>query len=203
MTTAIPTGGSTYCCVASFALAGRIAAIPNPRALRRWLVSRQVRPPPPDSDDSDSSDDGAEEDQAPEQDMGGFQGRIGKDCDACYSFWCSAALKVGPVAYVPSCRTKGRLTYQARSFSNRHIPCYDPNWIEHGCTSASTRCTAASRDSLEQRQVSQTPSILLGPATYPGINLLLTFRFLLRHTRRVPQLPRAGRARDRRAARPR
>lgn len=92
-------GGATYCCVASFALAGRVSHIPNPRALRRWLVSRQVRPPvrPPPSEDSDDEDDdegdGAD---AEEKEMAGFQGRIGKDTDACYSFWCQGALKVGP-----------------------------------------------------------------------------------------------------------
>ena len=30
---------------------------------------------------------------------GGFCGRTGKDADACYCFWCGAALQVGPFGY--------------------------------------------------------------------------------------------------------
>lgn len=88
-------GGTTYCCVASFALASRLSSLPNARSLRRWLVSRQVRPPVPAPDsDSEESEEGDDEEPVEVKEMAGFQGRIGKDTDACYSFWCSAALKV-------------------------------------------------------------------------------------------------------------
>lgn len=73
--------------------------IRNPEALLRWLVNRQVRPPPFSPDDSDESDaedtpQSLSEGNILIDDSAGFQGREGKDTDACYSFWCSASLKV-------------------------------------------------------------------------------------------------------------
>lgn len=103
------TGGMTYCAVASYSLASRLQSIPNSKNLLRWLVDRQVVPPPPpiDSDDEESdADDSTPETStninSPEivvdthsfRGVAGFQGRSGKDSDACYSFWCTAAIKV-------------------------------------------------------------------------------------------------------------
>lgn len=97
-------GGMTYCAVASYSLASRLHSIPNPDSLLRWLVDRQVPPPPPSatacSEDSlDEEEDIAvasilKEEDVPVKGIAGFQGRIGKDSDACYSFWCTAAIKV-------------------------------------------------------------------------------------------------------------
>lgn len=63
-------GGSTYCVVAALCLAGRLHVLSEPERTVRWLLARQ-------------------------QNGGGFQGRIEKDQDVCYSFWCGAALHVG------------------------------------------------------------------------------------------------------------
>lgn len=71
-------GGTTYCALASLALAAaRPDAPPSatlPPATRdlalRWLISKQ------------------------RDDAGGFCGRTEKVADACYSFWCGAALAV-------------------------------------------------------------------------------------------------------------
>ncbi|KAG9013568.1 hypothetical protein FRB90_005882 [Tulasnella sp. 427] len=65
-------GGSTYCCIASLALAS--STFPQAQlsddekeGTIRWLTQRQT---------------------------GGFQGRTEKTQDACYSFWCGAALNI-------------------------------------------------------------------------------------------------------------
>ena len=63
-------GGSTYCAVASLSLANKLDTIHNPEHLLSWLTARQ------------------------QQKQGGFNGRIEKDEDACYSFWCGASLKI-------------------------------------------------------------------------------------------------------------
>lgn len=68
-------GGTTYIAIASLQLASQL---PNASYLLsplerestiRWLLRNQ-------------------------HDSGGFSGRTGKDADACYCFWCGAALKV-------------------------------------------------------------------------------------------------------------
>lgn len=65
-------GGSTYCCIASLALASstypeaRLSEAEKEKTIR-WLTQRQT---------------------------GGFQGRTEKTQDACYSFWCGAALSI-------------------------------------------------------------------------------------------------------------
>ena len=68
--------------------------LPHPEDTLHWLVSRQVPPPPPkpasESSDSDDEEEVAEP-KPVRKPMAGFQGRIGKDTDACYSFWCTAA----------------------------------------------------------------------------------------------------------------
>jgi len=58
-------GGSTYCAVASLHLMGRLHELPKRDALIRWCLERQIT---------------------------GFQGRINKDPDTCYSFWIGASL---------------------------------------------------------------------------------------------------------------
>ncbi|WFD32369.1 protein geranylgeranyltransferase type I [Malassezia sp. CBS 17886] len=62
-------GGSTYCCVAALALAGRLHELTRRPQLEAWLLARQV----PGS---------------------GFQGRLEKPQDACYSFWCGASAQI-------------------------------------------------------------------------------------------------------------
>lgn len=85
-------GGMTYCSIAAYSLASRISSLKRPEAAVRWLVSRQVSPPARNStDDSEEEEQAVEEDRIP---VAGFQGRIGKDTDACYSFWCTASLQV-------------------------------------------------------------------------------------------------------------
>lgn len=71
-------GGTTYIAIASLYLAPRLGQEPPLTAGERqstihWLLQNQ--------------------DQS-----GGFCGRTGKDADACYCFWCGAALQVGDVA---------------------------------------------------------------------------------------------------------
>ncbi|PKI85384.1 hypothetical protein MVES_000306 [Malassezia vespertilionis] len=62
-------GGSTYCVLASLALANRLENLPNKRRLQCWLLSRQVS-------------------------SSGFQGRPEKEPDTCYSFWCGASTMI-------------------------------------------------------------------------------------------------------------
>lgn len=88
-----PKGGTTYCAIASFSLASRISSILRAEAVLRWLVDRQTTPPEHVVDED--SDCEAEVDR-PAEEVAGFQGRIGKDTDACYSFWCTASIKVRP-----------------------------------------------------------------------------------------------------------
>jgi geranylgeranyl transferase type-1 subunit beta len=72
-------GGTTYCALAALQLAeasgraGSNATLTSKerRDTIRWLLSNQ-----------DAS-------------TGGFSGRTGKPADACYCFWCGAALEVG------------------------------------------------------------------------------------------------------------
>lgn len=86
-------GGTTYCSIASYALASRLPALPHQSATIRWLVGRQTAPAPCgyDTDESDTVEIQASRVTRP---VAGFQGRIGKDPDACYSFWCKASLRV-------------------------------------------------------------------------------------------------------------
>ncbi|KAH3757593.1 protein geranylgeranyltransferase type I beta subunit [Pelomyxa schiedti] len=58
-------GGSTYCAVASLALMGELQRLPRRSELLQWLLDRQVS---------------------------GFQGRINKPADTCYSWWIGATL---------------------------------------------------------------------------------------------------------------
>ncbi|ORY92956.1 terpenoid cyclases/protein prenyltransferase alpha-alpha toroid [Leucosporidium creatinivorum] len=91
-----PQGGFTYCSIACYHLSSRLASFPNSARHLRWLVDRQVRPPPRSADDvsDEESDDEEQSEQGEPKDMAGFQGRSGKDTDACYSFWMTAALRL-------------------------------------------------------------------------------------------------------------
>lgn len=59
-------GGQTFCCIASLSLCDALELVDLER-LHEWLLERQ-----------DSS--------------GGFNGRPGKTCDACYAWWIGASL---------------------------------------------------------------------------------------------------------------
>jgi len=58
-------GGSTYCAVAALHLMGKLDLLPRKKQLIQWCVERQIS---------------------------GFQGRINKLADTCYSFWIGATL---------------------------------------------------------------------------------------------------------------
>eukprot|EP01114_Cavostelium_apophysatum_P012272 TRINITY_DN2724_c0_g1_i1.p1 TRINITY_DN2724_c0_g1~~TRINITY_DN2724_c0_g1_i1.p1 ORF type:complete len:359 (+),score=39.71 TRINITY_DN2724_c0_g1_i1:58-1077(+) len=58
-------GGSTYCAIAALRMLGRLDDLPNKEKLIQWCVERQIS---------------------------GFQGRINKPADSCYSFWIGATL---------------------------------------------------------------------------------------------------------------
>jgi len=60
-------GGSTYCALATLSLIEKLDALPHKDKLIQWLLERQVS---------------------------GFQGRINKDPDTCYSFWVGSSLKI-------------------------------------------------------------------------------------------------------------
>lgn len=60
-------GGSTYCGVSALCLSGTLNLLPRKEQLIKWLTQRQV---------------------------GGFQGRVGKPPDSCYSFWIIASLQI-------------------------------------------------------------------------------------------------------------
>lgn len=79
----------TYCSIASFSLASKIDSLQRPEAAIRWLVSRQTLPPVREPDEDEEV-----EEAKGKENVAGFQGRIGKDTDACYSFWCTASLRV-------------------------------------------------------------------------------------------------------------
>lgn len=58
-------GGSTYCAIAALTLMGKLDSLENKESLIRWLLERQIS---------------------------GFQGRVEKVADTCYSWWVGAAL---------------------------------------------------------------------------------------------------------------
>ncbi|KAI9503394.1 hypothetical protein GGI25_001828 [Coemansia spiralis] len=60
-------GGHLYCCIASLALMGRLDALPDRSRTLRWAVFRQ---------------------------NDGYQGRMNKAPDACYSFWVGASVEM-------------------------------------------------------------------------------------------------------------
>jgi len=60
-------GGSTYCAIAALELMGRLNELPQKELLIQWCINRQTS---------------------------GFQGRINKIPDSCYSFWIGGTLKI-------------------------------------------------------------------------------------------------------------
>eukprot|EP00929_Paragymnodinium_shiwhaense_P031196 TRINITY_DN17538_c0_g1_i2.p1 TRINITY_DN17538_c0_g1~~TRINITY_DN17538_c0_g1_i2.p1 ORF type:complete len:371 (-),score=49.55 TRINITY_DN17538_c0_g1_i2:337-1449(-) len=62
-----PHGGCTYCALAALTMMGRLHALPCKDLLMNWCVKRQLF---------------------------GFQGRIEKDTDSCYSFWVGGSLQL-------------------------------------------------------------------------------------------------------------
>jgi geranylgeranyl transferase type-1 subunit beta len=64
--------GSTYCCIAALSMLGDLSEGNDDTV--RWLVNRQV-----------ATDD---------EEKGGFNGRVNKPADTCYSFWVGGALDV-------------------------------------------------------------------------------------------------------------
>lgn len=98
-----PQGGSTYCVIAAMSLVHGLGDNLPAYELEEtigWLASRQTEyVPESDDEDTDDAEDADADDTATEEQhiqgpVAGFQGRPGKDPDACYSFWCSAALSV-------------------------------------------------------------------------------------------------------------
>jgi len=83
-------GGVTYCAVAALQLMDRGGEVKHPEELKHWLLRRQI---------------------------GGFQGRVNKAEDTCYSFWVGASLQMldgshsfidpEPLAlFIETCKTK-------------------------------------------------------------------------------------------------
>lgn len=60
-------GGSTYCAIASLVMMNRLHLLDRPEDTIKWLLKRQIS---------------------------GFQGRINKSADTCYSFWIGASLSI-------------------------------------------------------------------------------------------------------------
>lgn len=82
-------GGSTYCAISAYSLAGAVEHRFSQRDRRRlvsWLVARQG--------EQGTSAGGEDEDEDDAAGGGGFNGRINKPQDSCYSFWCGATLAV-------------------------------------------------------------------------------------------------------------
>jgi geranylgeranyl transferase type-1 subunit beta len=74
-------GGSTYCAVAALELMGRLHELPRKDKLIKWCIERQIS---------------------------GFQGRINKPADTCYSFWIGATLGIfGKVDLIEFTNLKG------------------------------------------------------------------------------------------------
>ncbi|PIA16318.1 terpenoid cyclases/Protein prenyltransferase [Coemansia reversa NRRL 1564] len=81
-------GGLLYCCVASLALMGRLDSLPDRHRTLQWALFRQC---------------------------GGYQGRINKTADVCYSFWVGASVELlggrdlvdvsALVSFIQSCET--------------------------------------------------------------------------------------------------
>jgi len=106
--------GPTYCAIACYKLCGRIKQIENKKSLLRWLINLQQQQPIPTSSsassssssgstpcssiesrsDDDHDDDDDESASVMDHECAGFQGRVNKPLDACYSFWSLGALKV-------------------------------------------------------------------------------------------------------------
>lgn len=81
--------------LASFALLERLEDAQTDEEAEetiRWLVDRQGELPPIEVSSSSQLD--SSNTHPPKTAVAGFQGRIGKPLDACYSFWCTAGLTI-------------------------------------------------------------------------------------------------------------
>lgn len=92
-------GGTTYTALASLFLAPRDSTDPpitsaERQSTVRWLLSNQLE-------------------------SGGFSGRTGKEADACYCFWCGAALQV----FFVGISFLSRADYKINTDSGRKTPC--------------------------------------------------------------------------------
>ncbi|KAH8916590.1 terpenoid cyclases/Protein prenyltransferase [Atractiella rhizophila] len=86
-------GGYTYCCLAALSILSSLHRLPCPENTLRWLVQRQVTYID-ESSPSPSPSESVPPSQSNTQGKDGFQGRVNKDPDACYSFWVTAALSI-------------------------------------------------------------------------------------------------------------
>ncbi|KAI8454684.1 terpenoid cyclases/protein prenyltransferase alpha-alpha toroid [Phakopsora pachyrhizi] len=94
-------GGTTYCALASLALLKQLeSGLDDDEAnvTFRWLSDRQAEYSETvdgkESEDEVNCPDSLEEKECVPSLIAGFQGRIGKPLDTCYSFWCMAAMSV-------------------------------------------------------------------------------------------------------------
>ncbi|CAO1637246.1 unnamed protein product [Jaminaea pallidilutea] len=102
-------GGSTYCALAAYCLAGQLKSdrprftVRQKRRMQAWLLARQSSatyggggersPSTANASRSDQRHSDEEEDDELGLD-GAFNGRINKTGDSCYSFWCGASLAI-------------------------------------------------------------------------------------------------------------
>lgn len=148
-------GGFTYCSIACYHLSSRLPFLPNSAKHLRWLVDRQVRPPPRNAEvESDDEEEDSKEDsvQGEQKEMAGFQGRSGKDTDACYSFWITAALRVRLhflfISILDLLTPRLPHSYCAPTSRSSNL-----SLINGGYSNVSTRCTAALPGNRELYQV--------------------------------------------------
>lgn len=88
----------TYCGLATLKLLDKLDILPSRDETVRWLLFRQVSLSA-DGNDGDKDDDNSAGDvtlTAEQQDMliSGFNGRINKVADTCYSFWTEGSLEI-------------------------------------------------------------------------------------------------------------
>ncbi|KAG0142537.1 hypothetical protein CROQUDRAFT_109794 [Cronartium quercuum f. sp. fusiforme G11] len=153
-------GGTTYCALAALSLLGRLEdSLSADDALEtvKWLVDRQTAHDDLTAEDSDDELDAAlggpesklidveskscVRDQLleggtplPEPLVAGFQGRPGKPLDACYSFWCTAALSIIQKHSVFSRISSSKVTSKASAFSHSalyHDPLANIRFLLH------------------------------------------------------------------------
>jgi geranylgeranyl transferase type-1 subunit beta len=80
--------GAVYVAVAALRLMGRLGAVADRSALEEFLVSRQV---------------------------GGFNGRINKEPDTCYTFWAGGSLQLLGLAHLIDCDSARRFVMSCQS----------------------------------------------------------------------------------------
>ncbi|SCZ99519.1 BZ3500_MvSof-1268-A1-R1_Chr3-1g06058 [Microbotryum saponariae] len=123
-------GGTTYCSIACFSLASRLHSLPAPQDLLRSLVGKQVAPvaTPPSTTSSPSTTSTSAEDPDPDpRPLAGFQGRLSKPPDACYSFWTVASLSlISPLFETPEQSRGSEPIPSARKWYN---PSMDREWL--------------------------------------------------------------------------